>query len=163
MQDDLCHQSKQGRIYVALMTLSQLASTVADTLEAHIEQAGKLVADCLLTGNKVLACGNGGSAADAQHFVAELVGRMSRERRALAAVSLEYRPVGGDSVRQRLWLRACLCSASRRPRTTWGFAAGYFYQRVFRQRVAGYRHGAAARATNPCPCRCRWRLVAGRL
>jgi D-sedoheptulose 7-phosphate isomerase len=110
MQDDLCHQSKQGRIYVALMTLSQLASTVADTLEGHIEQAGKLVADCLLTGNKVLACGNGGSAADAQHFVAELVGRMSRERRALAAVSLSTDPsvvtaLGNDYGYERVFAR----------------------------------------------------------
>ncbi|MBE7558206.1 SIS domain-containing protein [bacterium] len=43
-------------------------------------------------GRQVLACGNGGSAADAQHFVAELVGRMSRDRRALPALSLASDP-----------------------------------------------------------------------
>jgi D-sedoheptulose 7-phosphate isomerase len=43
---------------------------------------------CLRDGNKVMACGNGGSAADAQHLVAELVGRFRDERRALAAITL---------------------------------------------------------------------------
>jgi D-sedoheptulose 7-phosphate isomerase len=44
--------------------------------------------DCLLAGGKVMACGNGGSAADAQHFAAELIGRFERERQELAAIAL---------------------------------------------------------------------------
>jgi D-sedoheptulose 7-phosphate isomerase len=44
--------------------------------------------DCLRTGGKVMACGNGGSAADAQHFAAELIGRFERERQELAAIAL---------------------------------------------------------------------------
>ena len=44
--------------------------------------------DCLRAGGKVMACGNGGSAADAQHFAAELMGRFERERRELAALAL---------------------------------------------------------------------------
>jgi D-sedoheptulose 7-phosphate isomerase len=44
--------------------------------------------DCLLANGKILACGNGGSAADAQHFAAEMVGRFERERPELPAVSL---------------------------------------------------------------------------
>jgi D-sedoheptulose 7-phosphate isomerase len=44
--------------------------------------------ECLLTGGKVMACGNGGSAADAQHFSAELIGRFERERQELAAIAL---------------------------------------------------------------------------
>jgi D-sedoheptulose 7-phosphate isomerase len=43
---------------------------------------------CVTNGGKVLACGNGGSAADAQHFAAEFVGRYERERPELAAVAL---------------------------------------------------------------------------
>src|SRR6202044_2992516 len=43
---------------------------------------------CLGNGNKILVCGNGGSAADAQHFVAELVGRYSKSRAALSAIVL---------------------------------------------------------------------------
>ena len=44
--------------------------------------------DCLRAGGKVMACGNGGSAADAQHFAAELIGRFERERQELAAIAL---------------------------------------------------------------------------
>jgi D-sedoheptulose 7-phosphate isomerase len=50
--------------------------------------AADAIARALGAGGKVLAFGNGGSAADAQHFAAELVGRFERERRALAAVAL---------------------------------------------------------------------------
>jgi len=53
-----------------------------------LERLTDAVHRTLVRGNKVLACGNGGSAADAQHFVAELVGRYLEERRALAAVAL---------------------------------------------------------------------------
>ena len=44
--------------------------------------------NCLRTGGKIMACGNGGSAADAQHFAAELIGRFERERQELAAIAL---------------------------------------------------------------------------
>ncbi|HEU0195685.1 MAG TPA: phosphoheptose isomerase [Nevskiaceae bacterium] len=47
-----------------------------------------LLADTLGTGGRALACGNGGSAADAQHFAAELTGRFERERRPLAGIAL---------------------------------------------------------------------------
>jgi D-sedoheptulose 7-phosphate isomerase len=52
------------------------------------ERAAILVTDSLLNGNKVLWCGNGGSAAQAQHLAAELVGRFRRERCALASIAL---------------------------------------------------------------------------
>src|SRR5205823_7210496 len=44
--------------------------------------------EVILSGNKILWCGNGGSAADAQHLAAELVGRFRRERRALPSIAL---------------------------------------------------------------------------
>jgi phosphoheptose isomerase len=50
--------------------------------------AARAVGDALKRGHKVLAFGNGGSAADAQHFAAELVGRFTRERQALPAIAL---------------------------------------------------------------------------
>jgi D-sedoheptulose 7-phosphate isomerase len=56
-------------------------------LDAVVD-AGLLVAEACGRGGKVLAFGNGGSAADAQHFAAELVGRFERERPGLAAVAL---------------------------------------------------------------------------
>ncbi|CAM3753549.1 phosphoheptose isomerase [Polynucleobacter antarcticus] len=46
------------------------------------------ITECLRAGGKVMACGNGGSAADAQHFAAELIGRFERERQELAAIAL---------------------------------------------------------------------------
>ena len=53
-----------------------------------IEQAIELMFTALSNGNKILACGNGGSAADCQHFAAELVGRFERERLPLPALAL---------------------------------------------------------------------------
>jgi phosphoheptose isomerase len=57
-------------------------------LQPAIEDAGKRIATCLGRGNKLLLCGNGGSAADAQHIAAELVGRFVAERRGLPALAL---------------------------------------------------------------------------
>ena len=60
----------------------------AEQLAAPIARAVELMVKCLLANGKVLACGNGGSAADSQHFAAELLGRFERERPGLAAVAL---------------------------------------------------------------------------
>lgn len=57
-------------------------------LPASLAKAILLMSKCLHDGGKVMACGNGGSAADAQHFAAELMGRFERERRELAALAL---------------------------------------------------------------------------
>jgi phosphoheptose isomerase len=54
----------------------------------HLERLVLLVHDTFRKGGKLLACGNGGSASDAQHLVAELVGRYVEERRALPAIAL---------------------------------------------------------------------------
>jgi D-sedoheptulose 7-phosphate isomerase len=60
----------------------------AETLREPIARGGELLAHALKEGGKALACGNGGSAADAQHFAAELVNRFESERPPLAAVAL---------------------------------------------------------------------------
>ncbi len=54
----------------------------------HIIQLAKEIHGVLKAGNKILICGNGGSAADAQHFSAELIGRYFKERRSYAALAL---------------------------------------------------------------------------
>ncbi len=62
-----------------------------DTLDAALPQvllAAQALADVLAHDGKILSCGNGGSAADAQHFAAELSGRFERERRPLAGLAL---------------------------------------------------------------------------
>jgi D-sedoheptulose 7-phosphate isomerase len=68
----------------SIATKTRMAGTLADP----ILRASKQMAACLRAGGKILACGNGGSAGDAQHFAAELVGRFEREREELAAIAL---------------------------------------------------------------------------
>lgn len=57
-------------------------------LENQIAEAGALCAEALTKNNRIYLCGNGGSAADAQHIAAELIGRFVSDRRALPAVAL---------------------------------------------------------------------------
>lgn len=64
-----------------------LPDTLAEN-EAGIIEAAARIANSLRHGRKVMFCGNGGSAADAQHFAAELVGRFHLKRRALPALAL---------------------------------------------------------------------------
>lgn len=59
-----------------------------EMLAAPIAAAIEIATAALVNGGKILACGNGGSAADAQHFAAELVGRFEAERQELAAIAL---------------------------------------------------------------------------
>jgi D-sedoheptulose 7-phosphate isomerase len=66
----------------------QAIALVAERLSPTIAEAAQAIAAALAAGNKVLVMGNGGSAADAQHLAAELVGRFLRERRALPAIAL---------------------------------------------------------------------------
>jgi D-sedoheptulose 7-phosphate isomerase len=61
---------------------------IADELAGPVTRAAEIIVAALQGGHKVLLCGNGGSAADAQHFAAELVGRFETERRPLPAVAL---------------------------------------------------------------------------
>lgn len=58
------------------------------SLDADVARAGHLIADSLAAGGKLLVCGNGGSAADAQHIASELTGRFIKDRKPLAAISL---------------------------------------------------------------------------
>lgn len=67
---------------------AQTKLSAAEMLAAPIAAAIETLTGCLVNGGKILACGNGGSAADAQHFAAELVGRFEAERQELAAIAL---------------------------------------------------------------------------
>lgn len=67
---------------------AQTKLAAIDHLAAPIAAAIETMTNCLLGGGKILACGNGGSAGDAQHFAAELVGRFEAERQELAAIAL---------------------------------------------------------------------------
>lgn len=73
----------------ATAMLQQLAA-----LAPQMEAASAIIAGALLSGHKLLACGNGGSAADASHLTTEFVSRFQRERRPYPAISLAAH--GGD-------------------------------------------------------------------
>src|SRR6187431_1651874 len=78
----------QKRVREHFAESARLKTEAAEILAPEIARAATLLTECLLTDGKILACGNGGSAADAQHFAAELVGRFERERPELPAIAL---------------------------------------------------------------------------
>ena len=64
------------------------AQATLEHIDESLENAANLCINCLQNGGKILIFGNGGSAADAQHIAAELVGRYKAERKGLAAIAL---------------------------------------------------------------------------
>jgi D-sedoheptulose 7-phosphate isomerase len=76
------------RIVAHFEDSARLKLASAELLAAPIAQAIELSVAALAADRKLMACGNGGSAADAQHLAAELVGRFERERPELAAIAL---------------------------------------------------------------------------
>ncbi len=76
------------RIQQQFFDSADVKSASAEVLARPIADAVNALMGCITAGGKVLACGNGGSAADAQHFAAEFVGRFERERPGLAAIAL---------------------------------------------------------------------------
>ncbi|MBC3885776.1 phosphoheptose isomerase [Undibacterium griseum] len=76
------------RIQAHFHESAELKMRAAEALAQPIAEAVELMFLALSNGNKILACGNGGSAADCQHFAAELVGRFERERLPLPAMAL---------------------------------------------------------------------------
>ncbi|MBX3603778.1 MAG: phosphoheptose isomerase [Piscinibacter sp.] len=78
----------EQRIQQQFFDSADLKYAAAEILAKPIADAVGAVVGCITAGGKVLACGNGGSASDAQHFAAEFVGRFERERPGLAAIAL---------------------------------------------------------------------------
>jgi D-sedoheptulose 7-phosphate isomerase len=78
----------EQRIQQQFFDSADLKYACAQALSQPIADAVTAVVNCITSGGKVLACGNGGSASDAQHFAAEFVGRFERERPGLAAIAL---------------------------------------------------------------------------
>ncbi|HNB46083.1 MAG TPA: phosphoheptose isomerase [Piscinibacter sp.] len=78
----------EQRIQQQFFDSADLKYAAAEILAKPIADAVNAVVGCITAGGKVMACGNGGSASDAQHFAAEFVGRFERERPGLAAIAL---------------------------------------------------------------------------
>lgn len=88
----------------------RLIESCETELAPQLDAAARLICDSLQAGGKVLSCGNGGSASDAQHFSADLVGRYRVERRALASVALSadtsaLTAIGNDFGFERIFAR----------------------------------------------------------
>lgn len=78
----------EDRIRDQFASSIQTKQAAVTAMSKHIAAAVHVMADCLKAGGKIMACGNGGSAADSQHFAAELLNRFEREREPLAAIAL---------------------------------------------------------------------------
>src|SRR5579859_6809149 len=93
---------------------AQVVARAAAELPEALTRVVNAVDTCLREGHKIFACGNGGSASDAQHLVAELIGRFLHERRAQAAICLTADPA-----------------------TLTAIANDYGYERVFARQLEG--------------------------
>jgi D-sedoheptulose 7-phosphate isomerase len=80
---DLINRVKQN--FNDSISTKQLA---ADSLAEPVARAAESMTQCIVSGNKILSCGNGGSAGDAQHFSSEMLNRFEMERPGLAAMAL---------------------------------------------------------------------------
>ena len=78
----------EDRVDESFREVAALADRLRQNSATTIVAAAELVHRAITSGNKILTCGNGGSAAEAQHFIAELVGRFLTEREPLAGVAL---------------------------------------------------------------------------
>ena len=78
----------QNRIQHHFQTSIETKQRAVAVLAEPLEQAAKLMLTCLQQGGKIMSCGNGGSAGDAQHFSSELLNRFEQERQGLAAIAL---------------------------------------------------------------------------
>lgn len=75
-------------IYTEIKAHQAVVEATLSTLQSHIYTASIIMSEALKNGHKIMLCGNGGSAADAQHIAAELSGRYKTERRGLAGLAL---------------------------------------------------------------------------
>ena len=104
----------QNRIQQQFDDSTAVKRAALAVMAAPIEAATRLMAESLRAGGKVMACGNGGSAADSQHFAAELLNRFEQERPPLAAIAL-----------------------TTDTSTLTSIANDYAYEQVFAKQVAG--------------------------
>jgi D-sedoheptulose 7-phosphate isomerase len=120
--------SLANRIQQQFKDSAQTKEAALPAMAAPIEAATRRMATSLRAGGKVMACGNGGSAADSQHFAAELLNRFEKERPPLAAIALttdtstltsianDYRYEDVFAKQVRRWASPATCCWRFRPR-----------------------------------------------
>jgi D-sedoheptulose 7-phosphate isomerase len=84
----MSNSTLENMIRVELNAHKNTIEATIKSIVPSIEEASMLMIDTLKNGNKILLCGNGGSASDAQHIAAELTGRYKKDRRGLAGIAL---------------------------------------------------------------------------
>jgi D-sedoheptulose 7-phosphate isomerase len=99
--------SRVSQLFLANLELNQKAMPA---LRHPIAEAGQIIATCLQQQGKILSCGNGGSAEQAQHFSSELINRFEKERQALPAIALtndssSLTSIGNDYAFERIFAR----------------------------------------------------------
>ncbi|MCK4609160.1 MAG: phosphoheptose isomerase [Gammaproteobacteria bacterium] len=80
--------NKIEQVTVDFKASIQAKTSAMEVMPEKIAQAAEIIIEALKQGNKVLSCGNGGSACDAMHFAAELLNRFIKERQSLPAIAL---------------------------------------------------------------------------
>jgi D-sedoheptulose 7-phosphate isomerase len=85
-------EGRASRVREIFIESADAQSAAADGISEDVAEAASLVTEALRSGRKVLLCGNGGSAADAQHVAAELAGRLRMDRAGLPAIALTVNP-----------------------------------------------------------------------
>lgn len=88
----MTNDNLEDKIKNNFLQTSRILSELAETEAAKIIMAGKMIAETFKNGGKILACGNGGSAADAQHFAAEFIARNDPQHPSMPAISLAADP-----------------------------------------------------------------------
>ena len=101
--------------------------------------AGRDMIACFEGGGKILICGNGGSAAEAQHFAAELINKLSVYRRALPALSLATDTATLTSIGNDLDFESIFCTPGGGPWPRGRYAVGPVHQRTLCQYYQGLR------------------------
>jgi len=103
--------SRINKNFQESISTKQLAT---ELLAEPISRGAQLITQCFLNGGKVLSCGNGGSAGDAQHFSSEMLNRFEMER-----CSTYHRQLYGNFNRQRLQLQPDIFQAGTRSGAAW--------------------------------------------
>ena len=81
-------QNSKDAVLKEFLEHEKTIKAVIETMQEPLIKASQLAVDTLKAGNKIILCGNGGSAADAQHIAAELTGRYKTERKGLSAIAI---------------------------------------------------------------------------
>ena len=135
----------EQRIQQHFIDSADLKYQSAQSLSKPIAAAVQAMLACVTSGGKVLACGNGGSAADAQHFAAEFVGRFERERPELGAIALTTDSSILTAIANDYDFERDLLQAGARARAGRRRAAGDLDQRQLGQCAGRHRGRARAR------------------